>query len=642
MALPTSGPLKFSSLSNVFGVPAGPVQFSKYYCGAASGYNSNTGIVASGPLDFNTFHGKANVRLTSLTASGMTQTTMPLSWIGLNMSSLSLTYTPSGGSATTINNITTNATTGSYTLSNLSNNKQYSVVATALDANNNRCLSFSTSASTLATIVFTFPSLTYVSNSTSQLTFSVGAVTVPSGATLTITDANNDYNTTINTKSSAQNVSVNVNPNTTYSSYLKIINLSSTVYTATSYTGSSVSATSVSTIGSVYIDSVSTSSFIIHWGGANSRVSIDGIGNVGGTSYTVTNAGANTYYAYTVRSYNSAGVQGDTASPSVTTLSTIGSVYINNVSTSSFIIYWGGANTTVSIDGIGNVGGTFYTVTNAGANTYYAYTVRSYNSAGVQGDTANTSVTTIALVYVMPSLSPVSGYPTDQKMQFSFAADAGVSYQGQYSTDNINWINAGGTSSPLDFTLSPNTTYYFRLTYSGLPNTYSNPSGFGVTWTYTTQLAQITVFPDGLQFKLLDWASGKYVTYGGSSHQFPVNGDVNSAVTFKAHVRSDIYGGIKSILGYCALEGVGTNGYLRHTYGVCYADPYTANNLDWAWGVGFEYDGLYNVIYIRNPYNSESATLSVDNSNPPILVLASNTAGTLNTSAYRQFAIIKV
>ena len=30
--------------------------------------------------------------------------------------------------------------------------------------------------------------------------------TVPSGATLTITDANNDYNTTINTKSSAQNV----------------------------------------------------------------------------------------------------------------------------------------------------------------------------------------------------------------------------------------------------------------------------------------------------------------------------------------------------------------------------------------------------------------------------------------------------
>jgi GLEYA domain len=611
MTLPASGALKFSLMSNVFGVAPGPVKFSQYFSGASSGYDSNATISASGLLDFNTFHGKTNIRISSLTIpSGKTSISIPLSWTGANMNTVDINY-----NSTTISGLSTSSTFGSYTLSGLSANTTYSINLVAYDKNNNACLPYKTSATTLNTIDYTLPGLTNQSFYYNQVTFSIGSWTATSQSTPTYGGilASSSGNTLSNLSLGATPGSVTYTlpaANTQYKCSITIGNLSLSVYNQSSYTGPATSITSLPDYSLPTLSVTGNSSTTLTYSLSSSAVVPSGAaltitdgGSVntaisnGSTSVTVNSLGANSAYtlylkvsglpstSYFASTYNNSGsgVKG-------TTSSTLTSVYIDNVTTSSYIVHFVGAFTSVSVDYVGSGYTSSVTITGMSPNWNYGRTVRSYNSAGQQGDTANVSATTLSTIGVA-SVS-VTCYT------------ASVTFNGSFSYVQISGIGGNQGSSYTFSGLNANQYYSYTATSFNSANASGSTTGVSFT-TWSLPTASISESNPSTSTIDISWSgsfdhayiSGPNIgnTYNGGGSTTISGLGTNTQYTF-------------TITPYNSAGEAGSNssvsGWTLPTVSGVYVSGTSASSVSISWnGGGYSYVNIYN-----NTYNSWAAT----------------------------------
>lgn len=411
----------------------------------------------------------------------------------------------------------------------LTPNTQYTFTIIPLNRDNIQGSSVSTSS------IYTYASITYSSytpNITSLVfnwtggTYSYIVITYNSFTSAHI----NDITYTINSLS----------PNTNYTVYLTPYN-SVNQNNPTYYQYTQISATTLADIGTVTTVSATTSItvnwsnnkynyIVISWtpnNGTSNNISSSS------SSYTITGLNSYTQYTITITPYNNILVPTIIQPINVTTLVSINSVYISNLTyTNTATISWNGlyayiiasssptSHDSPSPSQPNAITGSSYNFTLLNPNTSYTFNVIPYDSIGTAGITATTNV--IARPFLNTTINSSSIGSRTVTLGWSGSFDH-VIINAMPSNSNVT-VYTNSYTYPNN--LSGNVSYTFTITPYNTANTFND--GIPVIASQITTLAIVTNFISlsaSINDVFLSWTSGTYNTVTLSWYG-PTNGSI--------------------------------------------------------------------------------------------------------------------
>ena len=460
---------------------------------------------------------------TNLTASNITSNSADLSW---NASSDNIGVT---GYDVYIDGSLLGTVTGTSTsVTGLSANTGYNATVRAKDAAGNQSGSAATSFTTLAQSCFSADLVLTINldNYPEETSWSItsGGSTVASGGTYgsqpdgsTVTEninlADGDYTFTINDAYGDGICCGYGNGSYSLTSGGTTIISGGSFGTSESETfcveggGSGSDTQAPSNPTNVSASNITQTSATISWNASSDNVgvvsynvSVGGslVGNVAGTSTSLTGLTANTGYAVSVTALDAAGNESGSGSTSFTTLgdedtqapNTPTNVSANNITQTTADVSWnastdnvGVTSYNVSVDGsfVGNVSGTSTSLGSLTANTNYSVSVTALDAAGNESGSGSTSFTTLSN----------SGGGTDELFAHYFESgwdgwtdgggdcarvNSSRSYEGVRS---IRIRDNSGTSSSMTLNNVDVTGYdQLELTFFFYPNSMENGEDF--------------------------------------------------------------------------------------------------------------------------------------------------------------------
>lgn len=290
-----------------------------------------------------------------------------------------------------------------------------------------------------------------------------------------------------NTTSTTYNI-VGLSEKTTYTLWVKARDAYGNVASGTSVTATTLDVTAPVDVTNLEVSNILQSSLTLTWNAStsndvNSYDVYNGtnlVGNVTGTTCSVTGLSPNASYTFTVKSKDGSGnistgvsITTTTSAPDTTAPNEVTNLVVNNITQTGATLSWTASTSSdISSYGIYN-GGTFvteitgnsYDVTGLTANTSYTFTVKSKDTMGNISNGASVTLTTSAADTTPPS--EVTNLATSNVLDTSLTLTwtASVSSDiASYDVYNGATLLGNTTSTTYNVTgLTANTAYTFTV-----------------------------------------------------------------------------------------------------------------------------------------------------------------------------------